>query len=376
MGNIQKMKRVLHLRSSGGKLGAETVIIELCKHSMDNGFEPVVGALKNDADPEPEFLKDVTALNTQSVVFSGSRSFDVKLISQIRKFIKKEQIDIVHAHGYKEDFYGLFSTLNSGKCRVATNHLWKDIDWKEKVYRVLDQTLLKFYDRVVGVSAEIENLMNQKGIRKTLKIDNGIDTELYRFQPKNEQITEKLGIENELVFGMVSSLTEEKGHLIAIEALDKVSEQFKDFKCLIAGDGPFRDEIEKAIKQRQLENNVILLGRRSDVLDILSVIDIYFLSSYIEGLPMSLLEAMASEKAVITTGVGEIPHMIYHGENGIMIPAGNADVFAKEILNLVDDTSKIRSLGRNARKTVVQKYSSVQMTKKYCDLYQQILMEK
>ena len=121
--DINNTKRVLHLRSSGGLLGAENVVIEIAKFSAQNGWESVVGGINNISDPYPEFLNLADSNNIQKVLFKSNGPLDFKCVREIKKFVDKEGIDIIHTHGYKENMYTLL--LKNNLPKVATNHLWK-----------------------------------------------------------------------------------------------------------------------------------------------------------------------------------------------------------------------------------------------------------
>ena len=104
-----KQLKVLHLRSSGAHLGAENVIIELSRNSMLLGFQSIVGAVKNRRDPSPIFLDVASNIGLNTVLFELRGIIDLNCAATIRSYIQENQIDIIHCHGYKENFYGVLS---------------------------------------------------------------------------------------------------------------------------------------------------------------------------------------------------------------------------------------------------------------------------
>ncbi len=376
---------VLHLRSSGSFLGAESVIIEIAKYSSAFGFQSIIGGIKNDKDPYPEFLTYAQELNIETVLFDGKGRIDFKRAQKIGNYINENNINILHCHGYKDDFYGIISLTRIPK--VATNHLWKTTRthlWKipytrARIYAMLDALFLRFFDKVIGVSHEIVDKMNRYGIKNTIVIPNGVDTTKFDMRSKSFDLLTKFGFDKEsIIIGMISSLTEEKGHKYAIEALHYIKLDFPKAKLLIIGDvlpgfEKYEIGIKRQVKELGLDNYVVFAGKQKDIPNILSIIDIFLLPSLKEGLPMALLEAMSSGKAVIATHVGEIPNVINHYKSGLLIAPSNTIELKNEILNLLKNREYIITLGKAARETVVDRYSSKNMTQRYCQIYSSLM---
>lgn len=366
------MKRVLHLRSSGGMLGAENVILEICKYSMKFGIHSSIGIIKNENDPIPEFMQVAIKNQIETIVFNGKRSFDPLLCLNIGKKIKEKKIDIIHCHGYKEDFYGLWASKKLPV--VATNHLWKRGTKKSTFYALIDALILKKFNQVVGVSDDIVDEMKKLGIRNPFKISNGVDINRFNNSISANEYRKNLKIDsNKTVVGMISSLTPEKGHDLAITAMEHLIREYPDLMLLIAGDGILKVDLQNKIKNKKLKKNILLLGSRKDIPEILSVIDIFLLPSYIEGMPMALLEAMAAGKAVIATTVGDIPRVIKSHKNGILINPGNAMAVQEALSKLISANDLRKKMGINARNEIINNFSSQVMTRKYCRIYDSLL---
>lgn len=364
------MKKVLHLRSSGAMLGAENVIIEIAKNSKKYGFESIIGAIKDKNDEIPELVDVSKSNNIETVVFEHSGIFDFKCAKAIKQFTVQNKIAVIHCHGYKEDFFCIFSRVRLPY--IATNHLWKQTTFKLKIYRLLDSILLRRFDRVVGVSNEIISDMKKLGITHLEKIANGIDEKRFVPLKKSKLLMAKYKVaQDNIVIGMVSSLTPEKNHAMAIECLSQINNP-KLF-LLIVGDGPCKDRLKVLVDAKRLSNNVIFAGWHDDVPELLSIIDIYLLTSLTEGLPMSLLEAMSCKKAVIASRVGDIEAVVENGVNGLIFEVGDLGGLKNAILNIFNNTVNVEYLGSAARKTVTKKFSSILMAKKYCQVYSDLV---
>lgn len=368
------LRKVLHLRSSGGLLGAESVIIELAKHSSHFGYESIIGAVKNIDDPFPEFIHYAQEAKIPCVIFDGKGRVDLVRAKEIRDYVNNNAIDILHCHGYKEDFYGIVSRVKIPK--VATNHLWKKGRIKEIFYDTIDALFLRFFDRVIGVSDEIVSIMKDKGIRSPHLIPNGIDINKYSIEPKSNALLRKYNLnEGATIIGMVSILSPVKGHKYSILAMEKIVRSFPNAYLLVIGDGPLKGELMQLVEKLRLGPNVIFAGRQNNIPAFLSIIDIFLLSSLAEGLPMALLEAMASGKAVIATDVGENGKVICNGINGYLIPPADDEAIERKLTLLIQNKAEISKLGKNARNCVVENYSSSLMSKNYCELYDSVIAE-
>jgi glycosyltransferase involved in cell wall biosynthesis len=365
-------KKVLHLRSSGGVLGAESVVIELGKHTNEFGYQSFIGALKNRDDPFPEFIKVAQESKIETVIFEGRHSFDITLIRDIKNFILQNNVDILHCHGYKEDFYGIFTPVSIP--RVATNHLWKRTTTRLKLYSMIDAIILRYFNLVIGVSDEIVNEMQSYNIRTALKIPNGVDIDKFSIRHKSFDLYDKIGFKpDDFIVGMISSLSPEKGHIYAINAMRNLVGEFPNIRLLIIGDGALKSEIQEQIITAGIQGNVELVGNQKNIPEFLSIIDVFIMPSLKEGLPIALLEAMASGKAVIATRVGENENVIEDGKTGFLIDPDNSKQLEEAILKLVRNKEIIAKLGSNARMVVENQYSSQIMCKKYCEQYENVL---
>jgi len=156
---------------------------------------------------------------------------------------------------------------------------------------------------------------------------------------------------------------------VLLRALVRVLELTKNIRLVIVGDGPERGNIEKLIEKLGIAHKVVLTGMREDIPALLAVMDIFVLCSKTEGMPLTLLEAMASGKAIVSSGVGGIPDIIRDGENGLLVPPEDEEKLAVALLTLIRDRSLAARLRNQARKDAEQRYSTQQMVRAYEALY-------
>lgn len=370
-----KEPRVLHLISSSGFLGAENVVLELAKESTKAGYWVAIGILENRNNLHMELADRAVNEGVKMRIFPCRGRFDKGTISSIRSFIKEENPNILHSHGYKANFYVL--SANRWKVPwVVTNHLWKKTTFALKVYAYLDSLLMRRANKVVAVSDEIAFEMMSKGIssQKITIIDNGVDLERFSMS-RNDKLRNSFGFNGtSKVIGTIASLTPEKGHIYLIEAVRKVVDVFPECRFLIVGDGIERESLEKRTSELGLTEKIVFTGRRKDIPEILSLLDVFVLPSLKEGLPVALLEAMAAGLPVIATKVGAIPKVIVNNETGILVEPRSSDSLSTAILGLLHDWQTTYNLASKGFQKVKIEYSSQLMSSRYLNLYKNILL--
>jgi glycosyltransferase involved in cell wall biosynthesis len=299
---------------------------------------------------------------------------DVRTIRQINRFLKQQNIDILHTHGYKADIVGFLAALLAKTKWVATNHVWHPLSGKMRFYESLDAFVLRFARRIVAVSREIrEDLISTKVPPAKIRvIDNGIDIDRFKQPRSTETLKAVLGMrEHDVVVTIVGRLSPEKGHRTFLEAARRVSSNRHHVKFLIVGDGPMRDELRTEAARLNIEERVVLAGFRKDMPEIYALSDVLVNASSIEGLPMTILEAMASKVPIIATRAGGIPDIIADNETGLLVDAQDVDALEAAIESLIDDHGKRRRFATSAFEFVTLNHSYERM----CDAYRQVYRE-
>lgn len=373
-------KRILHLRGSSALLGAERVVLELSQWSPEFGYESVIAAPVENDGATPEFIEAARADGIEAHTLPCAGKLDLGLVRRLRELVRTQAIDLIHCHGYKEDFYAAVAGL--GVPLVATNHLWKRTTRALKAYCWLDGLILRRFDHVVAVSDPILADLRQAGVRedRLCKIPNGIDTSRFQPAPSGAQrraVRDSLGLRADgLVMGMLSSLTPEKGHRYAIDAMATLTHKFPDLQLCVVGDGPLRQALVQEVARRGLAEQVVFSGRRSDIAAVLGSFDAFLLPSLNEGLPMALLEAMAAGLPAVASDVGDVGQAIEDGVSGRLVVAGDAAPLAQAVGELLADQTRRTAMGAAARERIAQSFSSRAMAKTYCRLYDRQLQPR
>ena len=372
------MPRVLHLIDSAGLYGAERVILNLSEELRRTRFDSIIGTLEDGPSSGQELKAVARERGIPTLSIPLKDRLNPANICIVGKHLRNHQIDIVHSHGYKPTLLGYLPSRCLKIPLIATCHLWAKEDWKLRIYFVFESVVLKALPVVIGVSEEICDQIALKGVKKErIKlILNGIDLANYpRFNEQSKQtLKDSLNIqEGEFVIGSVGRLTNQKAHHFLIDAVKRLKAQNVSIKCLIAGDGNRRQELEEKIRIMGLSSHIQLLGFRKDVIEILDLMDVFVLTSIDEGLPMALLEAMARAKPVVSTPVGGIDRVIRHGENCLLYAAGDVERLVGSILQIKNNHGMGVGLGRAAYETVMLDFSSKAMAEKYMAIYEEIM---
>jgi glycosyltransferase involved in cell wall biosynthesis len=353
--------------------GAEAVILNL-SHMLNEGpHRSVLGVFLNSSNPNLQLHENAIKEGIESYLIPCKGQIDRKAITSIRELVKRAAVDVVHAHGYKADLYAYFALRASGVPLVSTCHTWYDNDRKTFFYGVLDRLILRAYARVVAVSEDVRQRLLKSGVKakKISMIRNGID--LRPFDRASAVVKDELAWGAYQVVGLVGRLSVEKGVDIFLHAAARVLAHCPDAKFIVAGDGPDRAELETLIDQLGIRGSVRLLGRRDDMSSLYASLDVMVSASRQEGLPIAILEGMASRLPLVATAVGEVPTVILDGRTGMLVPAEAPDLLAAAIIELLRDPAKRERLGSAARQLIQDEYSAARMTADYLRVYEEAL---
>ena len=171
-------------------------------------------------------------------------------------------------------------------------------------------------------------------------------------------------------------LAQEKGHIYLIKAFKIIISDYPNTKLLIVGNGELIQNLKSQVTSLQLEDKVVFTGMRTDIPEILSIMDIFVLPSLIEAMPMVLLEAMASKKTIIATNVGSVSRIIRNNETGILINPADIDSLAKGIIYFFKNNSDGNTMVNNAYNLVKSTFSANTMAQSYLKLYSSLLKDR
>jgi glycosyltransferase involved in cell wall biosynthesis len=364
--------RILQLISSGGYYGAENVAIELSLALKHLNHEPTIGVFRNAHRPNSELAEEAQRRGLQIEMIDCRGKIDFRTISAVRNCILQRQMDVVHSHGYKANIYAYMAARGTNARLVATCHNWPGKTVALRLYAALDRFLLRRFPGIAAVSDPVRDSLLRSGVPndRIRLVQNGIDTESFsRGQPVLKQLPQ---VQGKKVVGFIGRLAQEKGLAYLMQAAESIVREDSNVAFVFAGDGPYRDSLCNLIKKLNLETHVVLLGKRSDMVDVYASIDVLVLPSLSEGVPMVVLEAMAAGKPVLATKVGGIPQVIQDEKTGLLVDPADASQLTIALKRLLASPHLREELGRRGRDRVSTCYSAGAMAQAYLTMYREV----
>ena len=354
--------------------GAETLLVNLIRRLDRARFAPELCCLK-ELGPLGEVI------STEIPAFAGliGNKYDVRVLGRLTKLLRTRHVDALVTVGAGDKmFWGRLAAWRAGVPVVAS--ALHSTGWPDGIGR-LNRRLTRITDAFIGVApSHGQHLVEREAFPadKVYVIPNGVDIE--RFRPKSgaaHRLREQLGIPTTApVLGIVAALRPEKNHELLLRAAQDVLAARPDAQTVIVGDGPERGRLEQLAAELGISRSVHFLGTRPDVHEVLSMLDVFVLTSHIEANPVSILEAMATAKPVIATRVGSIPDTVSEGTTGYLVTPGDAFQLANRIISLIDNPDLACRMGQAGRDRVVQHWSLEAMVSGYEELITGIYRRK
>ncbi len=365
--------KILQLISSGGFYGAENALMNLSIALDRLGCESIVGVFQNAHRPNNEVADFARRQGLRVVEIPCRGRADWGTVRAIRNCIRECAIDLVHSHGYKSNLYGYAAVRPLGVPIVATCHNWTRQSASLRLYETLDRLALRRFSRVVAVSATVAESLRSAGVapERITAIDNGVDLE--RFAGASEDFARGIEKNSRLVAGMVGRLVPEKGPEYFLRAAAQLTASFPEALFVLVGEGPARPRLEQLARELKIERQVIFTGQRDDLPSVYAAMDVFVLPSLNEGMPMTILEAMAAGKPVVATRVGAVPQLVAEGETGFLVEPKDVEELKDAMAMLLGDAGLRARCGANGHNKVKRDYSSQTMANKYLDLYHEVL---
>lgn len=363
---------VLHLRSSAGLYGGDQAVLALNAALPETGVTSRLLCIENYLTQEQPLFERAREAGSCVELLPCHGRFDVETLGALRAQLRRSRLPILHVHDYKSAFYAWLSTRRGLRIPlVATLHGWVETTGALRIYKRVELKLLRRFDRVVVVADAQRETLDSAGIPsdRIRTIPNGIDAE--RFRPDGPAATpEEFGLPaSAFLFGCVARLAPEKNLAALIDAVAALHHDGLDVALLLVGDGSERGQLEARARTAGCGERVRFAGMRHDTQRIYPLLDCFVLPSLTEGLPLSVLEAMACARPVIASAVGGIPDLIAGTQRGTTVPA--ADQCA--LLHAMRAALPWHAPDHAAREHVVRRYSVSAAASRYAELYRDLM---
>lgn len=371
---MDKKIRVLQLIDQLGDAGAENLLLNFAAGVDRSRFEPHFIALR--PWPYPKIVPDIRALGWNVTELDQHHAYDFHILRALARYIHRNKINIVHTHLLASDVMGRVAGFLTRRPVVSTIHNARvDLDREPRHQQLMERYTAKLWcRRLIVVSTMLRPEIAEwfgMPLSKVIDIPNGIDTA--RFRPPTD--LDKAEVKRELLGGdyrmiaNVARLVPQKGQKYLVEAAAQVCASRPDVRFVIVGDGPLREEITALAAERGISDKLTITGIRSDVPRILGATDIFVLSSLWEGMPLSLLEAMAAGCTAVATNVGGVPEVLNHGEVGALVPPEDPSALAMAVGAYLDNPTLAREAAAKAQAYAEEHYGMAAMIRRWEKVY-------
>lgn len=362
--------RVLHVIPNFGVGGAEKLVLHLMEKMNKDIFD--IAALSLYPSSNTIYDEIISQKNFKVFYLNKKLGADFSMFPKILKIFKLYNPFIVHTHLYVLR-YTLFPFLLARiPIGVHTIHSIPDKEC-EFAARFIQWAAFKFTKIIpISITPQISKKVKNTYCINSPVIFNGIPTEEFSSCRSNNIANSS----KEIILLHIGRFHPAKNHNLLVKAFLLASKEVENLTLWLIGDGPLKNKIQKLVYSLELQNKIQFLGIKKNINELLSKADIFVLSSKWEALPLSLIEAMAAGKAIISTAVGGIVDIIKNYENGILLPPDNYVELAKKIVELVKNPELRKKLGENA-KQFAEKNLDISITaKKYEELYISLIKSK
>lgn len=335
---------------------------------------------------DTSFTDEIKALGVRIHTVDMRRSIqplaDLRALWVLTNIIRREKYDIVHVHSSKAGFLGrIAARLNRVPVVYTPNGFYFLSNMppaKIKIYLLLERLAGRLTDCLVAVSdSEREQAVNHSLISpaKILVIPNAIDAHHFRPDPViGRQLRIELGIPDDaMVVGTVARFIDQKDPITFIRAARLIADRMPDVRFLWCGEGPMRQEIEQLAAELELTSVTHFLGYRKDIANIMNVFDLFVLTSIFEGLPYTILEAMAVGLPLVVTDVVGNRDVVVDGQNGLVVVPRSPEEVANAVSKLFQNREKRLLMGQASYYLVTKHYRIQDMVSNIEEVYEDLL---
>lgn len=353
--------RVLQVISSAAVSGAERHAVELAKRLQERGHRVDL------VSPEGEWIqRELKGTGVGVHQFDMRGGLGLPGLVTMRKLVKREGYDIVHAHLSRAANLSLAATKGRGIPAICSVHVRTNY----AVYRIA----ARGRNRVVAVSDHVRKMLEAQAVPSTYidVVHNGTDFHRAEYVAQGG-VKEELGIpQDRLIFGLLGRVAKEKGHTIAVEALPIILAKVPEAHLVCVGrcEGEYGEDIKCKVKQMGLQDRITFTGNRDDVPRLLDSMEVLILPSSAEACPLSILEGMARGRPVVGARIGGVDELVFEGETGFLAEQ-TAEDFAEKIGKLLLDCDMRVKMGNRARALIEERFSFDQMVSRFEGIYSQ-----
>lgn len=354
-----------------------TLIHEIIKASDPDEYEFHVVALKPEDGPMRAAFQEAGAVAFNTGL--GDR-LGLGVLRQLRRYIVERGIRIVHTHVLRPDVLGgLAGRLARGPVVISTKHnpRYSSRQPAWLVRNMVYWPVMYLPHHIITVT----DLIRQQAINslrispsRVTTIHNGIEIDKFDCPEAREPVRAELGLKpDELVLMYVGRVIEGKGLTDLLPAVATILPRHPNLRVVIVGNGPIRERLERLAQELGMHEVVVFTGQRSDVAGVLAAGDIFVLPSFIEGLPLSMLEAMSAGKPVVAGISGGVPEVITDGVDGLLHQPGDHAGLAAALTRMIEDRELRQRIAEAGKRRAREHFSVETMIARHHDLYRRLV---
>lgn len=382
---MQKI-RILFIHSQLGLGGAETELLDILRHIDRERFEPMLCYFRPSVG-DSSILNDVVKVGLPMYLVDRVNLSVPKFMWQLIGVIRQTRPDVINTWGVRGNPVGQLAALLAGQRRVVSLDFHNGLagGWRARLAEMLLCRLDAGRIAVSYAVADTYASVLHMDRRRINVVRSGIDTDRFIPLPPDEALRAELGIPQDWrIVTMVARLTVYKNHRMLIRAAERVCQRLPKTVFLVVGTMheydygvkdaqgqpvPNIEVLRQMVAEAGIEQNVKFLGPRRDVPEILSITDVFTMTSETEALNNAVLEAMAAERPVVATAVGGMKELILPGQTGYYADHDDDAVLAERLVELLEDEPKRLAFGKAARRAILEEFTLPIMIQRKSDIY-------
>lgn len=376
-------KNVLQIIGSFHQGGSERQAVQLARLLReDDSYKIFLAALNNEGVLRDEAERIGFAKIPEFPLTSFYDANFLKQLNRCRKYIRENEIEIVHTHDFYTNVFGIAAArLANVKVKIASKR--ETSGMRSPMQKRIEKRIFSLADAIVVNSKAVENYLIQEDVaaEKLNVIYNGLDLE--RLKPKEtnrRKICEEFGLpidENIKFVTLVANLRHAvKNQQMFLRAAKRVAEKIPESHFILAGEGELKTSLENEAREFGIAERTHFIGRCAKIPELLSGSFAGVLTSIAEGFSNSILEYMAAKLPVVATNVGGAGEAIIENETGFIVESNDDEAMANRLIELLEDVEKAKRFGKCGREIVEEKFSCAAQLKTTLELYERKLNEK
>jgi glycosyltransferase involved in cell wall biosynthesis len=344
-----------------------------CASSLSSSeYEILIGTFSGGIQKTSAYSDEAVRRGLRIVRIVETSPLDWRIIAQVLRIIDEEGVGLIHTHDFRSNIVGLLCGRRRGIPIVSTVHGWIANDVKGRIYCAVDRWLLRFFDHIIAVSEKTRDriLEGCSSCTSLTVIPNALRLETYVPRPDDRGFRAEIGVDDhEVLIATIGRLSAEKGQLVFLEAAEMLTKERGDLRFVLIGVGPDQDTLDAFVRERRLEKYVKFAGFRTDMVRVYNSIDIVVQSSYTEGMPNVILEALLMCVPVVATDVGGTAEVLEHGRAGLLVPPGSPSELARAVSEVLVDSRQSKKRAEDGRLWVTKNFDHEQRVRRLKKVY-------